>query len=225
MSILNPIVSKFSLTAGVPQEVYFCPGGKSHSILDVTFYKDNSGGDALIAIALATEANPANLTSVDYFIDDIQLIGIVNSAELNKVVVGSGERLFIQVLSGPDVVARITGVEETNPKVLKAGRLAAMSIPGTSQTQVYSNALGNTSYISASITIFNNSMTLPAQIQGWIGSNAVPTATDKILNVSIPANDTTVIENLLLAPNEKIFIQSDQVNSEVFINGTVVASA
>lgn len=219
MSILNPVVSKFSLTAGVPQEVYYCPAGKTHAIVDVTFYKDNSATDALIAIALATEPNPANLTTVDYFIDDIQLIGIVNSAELNKVIVGVGERLYIQVLSGPDVVARITGVEENNPKVLKAGRLAAMSIPGTSQTQVYSNALANTAYISASITIFNNSQTLPAAVQGWIGTNAVPVATDKILNVSIPANDTTVIENLLLAPNEKIFIQSDQVNSEIFVNG------
>lgn len=224
MSILNPIVSKYSLTAGVPQEVYYCPPGKTHAILDVTFYKDSSASDALIAVALATEPNPANLTTVDYFIDDIQLIGIVNSAELNKVVVGVGERLYVQVLSGPDMIVRVTGVEENNPKVLKAGRLAAMSIPGTSQTQVYSNALANTAYISASITIFNNSQTLPAAVQGWIGTNAIPVATDKILNVSIPANDTTVIENLLLAPNEKIFVQSSEVNSEVFVNGLVVAS-
>jgi len=222
MSILNPIVSKFSLTAGAPQEVYFCPAGKTHAILDLTFFKDNSNGDSLIAVALSSEANPTNLTSVDYFIDDIQLIGIVNSAELNKVVVGVGERLYVMVMSGPDVVARVSGVEENNPKVLKAGRLAALNIPGTSQIQVYSNAIPNTAYISASITIFNNSTTLPAAVQGWIGSNAVPTANDKIMNVSIPANDTTIIENVLMAPNEKIFIQSDTVNTECFINGTCV---
>ena len=148
MGILNPVVSKFTLVQGVPQEVYVCPGSKTHAVVDLSFFKDDLGGDALIAVALASESNPNNLTTIDYFIDDIQLVGAVNSAELNKVIVGQGERLFIKVVSG---------VEENNPKVLKAGRLAASSIAGTAQTQIYSNALGNVVYIFASATIFNTS--------------------------------------------------------------------
>lgn len=223
MGILNPVISKFSLSAGVPQEVYSCPVSKSHAIVDLSFYKDNLAQDALIAVALSTESNPANLTSVDFFIDDIELIGVVNSAELNKVVVGKGERLYLMVMQGPDVVIRLSGVEEANPKVLAAGRLAASGVTGTSQTQIYNNNLPNTAYTSCSVTIFNTSANLNAEVQAWISSSATPGAADKILKITIPFQDTTILENILLAPNERIFIQSDQPNSEYFINGIVVS--
>ena len=222
MGILNPVVSKFSLVAGVPQEVYSCPAGKSHAIVDVSLFKDNLGSDALIAVALSTESNPANLTSVDYFIDDIELIGIVNSAELNKVVVGQGERLYLRVIQGPDVVVRVSGVEENNSKVLKAGRLAAGSIAGTAQTQIFNNNQPNTAYTSASFTIFNTSTTTNAEVQAWITTSATPGTSDKVMKITIPFNDTTIVENLLLAPNEKIFVQSTQINCEYFVNGIVV---
>jgi hypothetical protein len=223
MGILNPVVSKFSLTVGVPQEVYSCPVSKSHAIVDLSFYKDNLAQDALIAVALSSESNPANLTSVDYFIDDIELIGVVNSAELNKVVVGKGERLYLHVLAGPDVVVRLSGVEETNPKVLNAGRLAAAAVTGTSQTQIFNNNAANTAYTSCSITIFNTSANSNAEVQAWITSSATPGAADKVLKITIPFQDTTILENILLAPNERVFIQSDQPNNEYFINGVVVS--
>ena len=223
MGILNPVVSKFSLTAGVPQEVYSCPVTKSHAVVDLSFFKDNLASDALIAVALASEPNPANLTSVDYFIDDIELIGIVNSAELNKVVVGQGERIYLKVISGPDVVVRLSGVEESNPKVLKAGRLAAAGVAGIAQTQIYANAIPNVSYISTSVTIFNTSSTTNAQVEAWISTSPTPAASDKVLKITIPFNDTTVLENILLAPNEKIFVQSDTPGCEFFVNGIVIS--
>lgn len=221
MGILNPVVSKFSLTAGVPQEVYSCPASKSHAIVDLSFFKDDLANDALISVALAAESNPDNLTSVDYFIDDIELIGMVNSAELNKVIVGQGERLYIKVISGPDVVIRLCGVEEANTKVVKAGRLAAAAISGITQTQIFENTVPNVAYINASVTIFNTSATSNAQVQAWISSSATPAASDKVLKITIPFQDTTILENVLLAPNEKIFVQSDQP-SEYFINGILV---
>lgn len=223
MGILNPVVSKFTLVQGVPQEIYVCPGSKTHAVVDLSFFKDDLGGDALIAVALASESNPANLTSIDYFIDDIQLVGAVNSAELNKVIVGQGERLFIKVMSGVDIVARLSGVEENNPKVLKAGRLSASSISGTAQTQIYANALPNVAYISASATIFNTSSTENAQVEAWISTSGVPAASDKVLKLEVPFSDTTILENILLAPNEKIFVKSSVTDTEYFVNGTVVA--
>lgn len=223
MSILNPVVSKFSLVAGVTQEVYSCPVTKTHAIVDLSFFKDNLASDALIAVALSSDANPANLTSVDFFIDDIELIGIVNSAELNKVVVGQGERLYLKVVSGPDIVVRLSGVEENNPKVLKAGRLAASSIAGVAQTQIYGNSIPNVAYVSASVTIFNTSPTTNAQVEAWITTSATPAASDKVLKITIPFEDTTILENILLAPNEKIFVQSDLANAEYFVNGIVIS--
>jgi hypothetical protein len=224
MGILNPVVSKFSLVAGTPQEVYVCPGTKTHAVVDLSFYKDNLAADALIAVALASESNPANLTTVDYFIDDIQLIGTVNAAELNKVVVGQGERLYVVVLTGPDVVVRLSGVEENNPKVLKAGRLAASSIGSTAQTQIYSNAIANTAYISCSATIFNTSSNTNATVEAWISTSGTPSASDKVLKIEVPFEDTTILENILLAPNEKIFVQGSLAGMEYFVNGMVVSS-
>jgi hypothetical protein len=221
MALLNHVVSKTSVTVGNPQQVYICPANKTHAIVDVSFYKENTSSDALIAIALSTESNPTNLTTVDYFVDDIQLIGTVNVAELNRIIVGQGERLYIKVISGPDIVIRLTGAEENNPLVAKAGRLAALSINSTAQTQVYSNAIPNVSYISSSVTIFNTSNTNIATVHAWVSSSTTPSASDKILKVDIPANDTTIIENLTLASDEKIFIQSSELNTEIFINGIV----
>lgn len=222
MSLLNPVVSKFNLTAGVPQLVYSCPSNKSHATVDLTFYKDNLVTDALIEVAMSTETNPANLTSVDFFIDDIELIGVVNSAELNKVIVGKGENLFLRVVTGPDVVVRLSGVEENNVKVQKAGRLAALAVAGTAQTKIYENALPNISYISASLTVYNSSNVNTAEIQAWISTSGTPSASDKIMKINIPTQDTSIIENILMAPNEKIFVQSSQPNAEYFVNGVVV---
>lgn len=222
MGILNPILSKTTLTQGVPQEVYYCPPDKSHAIIDVTFFKDQVESDSLIEIALSTKSNPAELNSVDYFIDDIELIGGVNSAELNKVIVGSGERLHIRVVTGPNIVIRMTGVEESNPRVLKAGRLGAMAAPGTNNVTVYDNNLPGVSYTSCSITIYNASQTDSAEIEGWITESENPTATDKILRINIPVEDTTIIENIMLAPGERIVFRSSQPLTEYFINGVVI---
>lgn len=224
MALLIPVVSKFSLVQGVPQEIYSCPVSKSHAVVDMSFFKDDLANDALIAVALTTKSNATDLNTVDFFIDDIELIGIVNSAELNKVVVGSGERLFLLVMQGPDIVVRLSGVEEQNPKVLKAGRLAASSITGTAQTVIFHNNLPNTAYTSASLTIFNTSADQNADVQCWITSSETPATSDKVMKITIPFEDTTIVENVLLAPNERLVVQSSQPNSEFFVNGIVISN-
>lgn len=224
MALLNPVVSKFTLTAGVPHEVYMCPANKSHALVNLSFFKDNLSGTSLIAVALSSESNPANLTTVDYFVDDIELIDTVNVAELDKIIVGKGERLYVKVLSGSNINVRLSGIEENNPKILKAGRLAATNIPNTARTQIYSNNLSNVSYISTSVTIFNTSPTNNNQVECWVSTSNTPSATDKVLNIRIPPQDTTILENLLISPNEKIFVRANQSNTEFFINGFVVSA-
>ena len=223
MSILNPIASKFVIDTGVAQEVYFCPVGKSHAIVDVSFLKDSFTGTSVISVALTKESNPANLTTVDYFIDDIDLVDEVNSAELNKLIVGSGERLIVKVLQGPAVSIRLSGVEENNPKVLRAGKIVATVVAGTSQTLLYFNELPSVSYVSTSVTMYNPSPTLTAEIDVWISTQAVPTATDKVLKIKITPQDTTIIENILMLHNEKLFVRSNQIDCEYFLVGMVVA--
>lgn len=223
MGILNAIASKFTLAVNVPQEIYLCPAGKSHAIVDVSFLKDTFANSSLISIALTTESNPAALTATDYFIDDIELVDDVNSAELNKIIVGTGERLIIRVLSGEPVNVRLSGVEENNPKVLKAGKLAAISMAGTTQAQIYANALPSVAYISSSLTVYNSSATLVSEVEVWVTSLSVPVAADKVIRLKVTPQNTTIVENLLLLSGEKVFVRSSQVATEYFMIGMVVA--
>lgn len=223
MGILNAIASKFTLAVNVPQEIYLCPAGKSHAIVDVSFLKDSFTGSALISIALSTESNPAALTSTDYFIDDIELVDDVNSAELNKIIVGTGERLIVRVISGTSVNVRVSGVEESNVKVLKAGKLAAVTIAGTTQTQLYANALSSVAYISSSLTVYNASATLTAEVEVWITSLTVPVDADKVIRLKVTPQNTTIVENLLLLTGEKVFVRSNQISSEYYMLGMVVS--
>lgn len=221
MAILNMISSKATLALNTPQEVYICPVSKSHAIVDVSFLRPGFVGSSLISIAMSTESNPANLTSVDYFVDDIELVDQSNFAELNKVIVGPGQRLFVTVISGESISVRVSGVEEANPKVLAAGKLVATAIAGTSQTQIYANALPSVAYISGSLTIYNNSAVNNAVVEVWVTSQSTPTDADKVIMTKITPHDTTIIENMLILPTEKIFVRSDQANSEYFLSAMV----
>lgn len=222
---LNPIFSKSEITT-TTQLVYSCPANKTHAIIDISFFKDDVSQDSLIAVALSSDSNPANLTTVDFFIDDIQLVGGTNTAELNKVIVGAGQFVYVKIIEGVNVNVRVTGVEENNSLVLQAGRLAAASISGTGQTQIYSTLLSNVAYVSSSITIYNTSTLNSATIEAWISSSATPSdAADKVLKLVVPINDTAILENLILAPNDKVFVKSSEPNAEFFINGVVLKNA
>lgn len=223
MSILNPVISKFLLTVNNPVQVYSCPAGKTHAILDVSFFRDSDVGDSLIGIAVSDSNDASSLSTVDYFIDDIELIGSVNFAELNKLVVGAGQKVYIKVLQGPNVSIRLAGVEENNPKVLKAGRLAAMATPTLNQTQLYHNDTPNAAYTAASLTIFNVN-TEECVVEGWITSSTSPSAGDKFIKLAIPGQDTVIIEAMLLAPGERIFFKSNRALTEYFIVGTVIGA-
>lgn len=222
MALLQPFSSSTILTEGVPQEVYACPSNKSHAIVNVNFFKTQVTSDAIIEIALSTSSDPNSLTSVDYFIDDIELIGNVNSAELNKVIVGRGEKLFIRVVNGPDIAARVEGMEEDNPAVLQAGRLTAMATSGTSQATLYTNNLENASYTSASITIYNADAEDDANMKMWITKKETPSTEDQVFGVVLTPEDTIIVENINLLPEEKIVVQSSTPNAEWFVNGIVV---
>lgn len=225
MSLLNPIVSKAILSAGTTQEVYMCPAGKTHAYVDLSFFRDDTNTSSMIAIGLSTLSNPASLTTLDFFIDDIELINEVNTAEMSKVIVGSGERLFVKVISGTQVAVRVSGVEENSTKVMKAGRLAASTVPGTAQTKILdATTYTGASYVSASITIFNTSTTNNAKVEMWVTSSETdPGNADKNMLITIPIEDTTIVENILLLPNEKVFVRSDVAGIEYFINGTVIS--
>lgn len=223
MATLNPVVSKFTLTDSSTVQVYTCPPSKSYAVIDISLLKIDNSQDAIVAIALSPNSNPANLTSVDFFVDDIALLSQVNTAELTKVIVGPGEYLYVKKVSGPTVNVRVTGIEESaNSKILKAGRLAASSISGTNQTLIYQTTQQNALYVSASATIFNTSDST-ATITAWITSAASPSDNDKVLQLEIPTQDTVILENVILVPNEKIYVASTQPNTEYFINGMVVS--
>jgi len=223
MAIITPVTSKMTVNSGNVIEVYGCPSNKTNAYITLTFFKEDITADSLVMIALTDKTDPATLTTVDYFIDDLELIGTANNAELDKLIVGTNEKLYVKVVNGPDVNIRVSGVEENNPKIIKAGRLAASKLTGTGQTQIFQNNFNNVAYITASITIFNTQAD-NALVEMWVTSNATPATSDKVMKIEIPGNDTTIVSNLMFNPNEKIFVRSNQPNTEYFINGIVVSA-
>jgi hypothetical protein len=223
MGILNPFAGNYSVAQGAIQLVYTCPSNKSHALVDLSFFKDNVS-DATIQVALSTAAS-GSLTSVDYFLDDIVLLGVNKTAELTKVIVGKNENLYVKLLSGTSNV-RASGVEELNSKVGLAGRLSASNIPvANTQTKIYECVTAGAAYVSTSVTLFNSSLTTNATIQFWVTAGAgAPGGNDKLMEATVIPNDTVVIENLITLPGEKLWVRSDQANTEYFVNGVVVLS-
>lgn len=224
MAILTPVKSKFTLTKGTVQELYSCPADKSHAVLDASFFRNLITDDTFVEIALTTKTSPAQLTSLDFFLDDIEMSGSVNFVELSKFIVGPGEKVYARVWEGDDVNIRITGMEETNPRVLQAGRLGAQYGPANESVVVYTADTPGTSYVSCSVTIYNPDEDESAEVEMWITSNNTPTDVDKILRFNLTPEDSSILENVILHPGEKIILRSDIENSEYFINGTVVGT-
>lgn len=222
MGILNPFAANFAVAQGAVQLVYTCPATKSHALVDLSFFKDNVA-DATIQVALSTAA-AGSLTSVDYFLDDIVLLGVNKTAELTKVIVGKNENLYVKLVAGTANV-RCSGVEELNSKVGLAGRLSASNMAtANTQTKIFECVTANAAYCSTSVTLYNSSLTNNATVRVWISTSATPGVADKVLETVVIANDTVVIENLITLPGEKIYALSDQANCEFFVNGVIVLS-
>lgn len=225
MSLLNPVVSAFTITSATPVEVYVCPAGKTHAIVDLSFLKDDLTTSSLIAVYLAAESNPAALTSVDSFIDDIELVGTQNSVELSKVVVGQGQRLYVGLVTGTAISVRVSGMEENNAFILGAGRLAASSVAGTAQVQLWHNNAPTTAYASVSITAYNSSSTTEAVTELWVSDTDTPTAARKVMNARLTPQDTTIVENVTMRPGERLYVRSSVANAEYFVNGVIIKAA
>lgn len=224
MAILTPFEAKFKLTEGVPVELYSCPEDKSHAFLDATFFRELLDTDTFVEIGLSTKSSAAQLTSLDFFLDDIELAGGVHNAELTKLVVGPGERVYARVWEGEDVNVRVTGVEEDNPLILKAGRLGAKYSGEDVKEVVFDNILAGTAYTACSVTVYNPDDTETADIEVWISKDNSPSDLDKISRFQLTTEDSAIIESIILSAGDKIICRSNIANTEFFVNGLVTKS-
>ena len=226
MPNFNVICSKFNIPLNVPTLIYTCPNIMSHTTLDLSLLNDASLGSSVVAVGLSSDPNPGNLTTLDYFIDDILLTaGDTNSAELANVIVGKNENLIIKVTDGPGVTVRATGIEENNAAVVKAGRLAAMaSTTANQQSLLFFNNLPNISYAKGFITVFNTHDTTDCLIEVWVAPNTTPTIVEKVQKKLVTAKKSVMIENVLLLPNERVYVTSSIPGTEFFFSGRIIGA-
>lgn len=224
MAILNMFEAKFTLTEGVPVELYSCPEGKSHAFLDATFFRDLIDTDTFVEIGLSTKSSPTQLNSLDFFLDDIEMAGGVHNGELCKLVVGAGERVYARVWQGEDVNVRVTGVEETNPLVLRAGRLGAKYATEDVQEVIFENDLAGTAYTACSVTVYNPDENETADVEIWVSKATTPDALDKIARFPLSTEDSAIIESVILAPGDKVICRSSIDQTEFFVNGMVTGA-
>lgn len=230
---ITPVVSKARLDDTNPtQLVYSCPPTATYAIVDVTITKEDTSLDVTLRAAISTDTNASNLTSIDYFSDKIDINGSVTLAEINRLIIGPNQNLFISVVSASSpnyaVNVRVNGIQDTVlNKIVAAGRLAASTYAPNSINALFDAAsYTNVSYVTGALSIGNNS-TNQALIEVWISdstntSNIPPQ--DKVLHTVIPSQDTVILESIMTSNTEKIYVRSSVANVEYFLNGMVMRS-
>lgn len=224
MATILPVVTisaKARLTKGELKTVYICPKDKTHAVLDITLLhdKDDKIGDkAVVNFYISKDPNVVvpDLNSALMLGVDVESSMI--NPELGKIIVGSGQALSIEMTEGVAINARITGLEEDNPFINKAGRLGVVVLNKANEAQEvfrYDNPLGAS--VTGTMSIFNPSDKLSTKSKIWITDNRGKVSeVDLIMKADVTPGNSAFVENITLAPGERILIDSA-------VKGTVVA--
>jgi len=218
---INTVSSKMSVPANGHITLYTCPADKSHALVDIDLF-NTSTSNVTLKIAVTNKAYSA-LTPDDYILHDLLLSSVDNQVNISGIFVGKNEHIYIEA-NAAGVNARLSGIEETNVHVGKAGQLASATyVPNATPYQVYQATLPNTSSTSCYLNIYNPNTT-SSNISIYISSNTTPTNDDLIFTTSVAPQQTICIDKLLVNQPEKLFLKVSDASVRVYLNGVVITS-
>lgn len=219
MSTFSAVTSNAALALNDVVALYTCPAGKTHAYVDVNIFKpDSVSGDASFAIAVTSNAIGA-IVDTDYLLG--KPILVTSSARnyfANKIAVGTGQTLYVKCLSG-SFNARLSGIEENNPAVLAAGKLAGIAVPTTGLTSVFKTALSAATVSMVSVSIRNAAASTPATIAAYITNAVSPGPADRIDDLVLQPGQYSLYANIILKPNESFFIDNTAASVFAVVNG------
>lgn len=231
MSLLLPVVAKTRLTKNQFAQVYMCPGDKTNSIVDLTFFLDVAATNQASNFVNVYLSNTKNLTKAnakDTLFKRIPLGLPEVTPELSKIIVGKNQTLYVELVGDGPVNVRVSGLEESNQVVTSAGTVAQVVTTGSGIFELYRLDNPLATYFSGTLVATNPNATAD-EVYMWVTDNVeVKTLAESARLVDrvqklLPAKDETVlVENITLAPNERIYVSSKAKGTIFNLNGLVI---
>lgn len=206
MSVIPASTSTRILT-GANQVVYTCPGARSHSFINIAIFNPNAvNAEYSIAITDSDAAPPDNQAMIQQ-----RPISSKDTLFFNRLVVGPNQRVHVRSFDEP-INVRLTAMEETNPNINDAGLLTIDGVlPGLANVPIAAGG-GNVVILNASTRpdlvavscdlIVRNMDNSPSTFQARIDTGNDSATSAGFVEQIIPANDTIIIDNILLNSNE-----------------------
>lgn len=211
-----------------------CPADKTHAIVDLSMFLDvpaTNQKQSKVNVYLTT-SNKLSSNGADHILFKEVTLGIPEvSPEFSKIIVGPKQYLFVELVGEGPVNVRVSGLEENNPHVVKGGRLGYIKVNPVGIYEVYRLDTPLATYCSGTLAL-TNTTDGKNQVQVWVTDNEeVKSLTDtnhfvnKVQFIEFEGKETVFIENLTIAPNERIYIHSNKVNVVASYNGVVINAA
>lgn len=221
MSSINSVTSNTALAVNDLFNIYTLASGKSHAVVDVSLFKPNSS--AATFNVYITDTAIGSLTALDAVTRNMGIPTTNGSFLLEKAIVGPGQSVFIKSALGA-FNARLAGVEENNTSIGSAGKLAAFLFTTgmTTPQLLYKPATLDPALVLClcSMTAYNNGGTT-ASVDVYITTGTTPAPSDLVDTISIEAGKNGELANILLNPNESIFVKATPGNVNFHLNGYV----
>lgn len=232
--LVIPVVSKHRLTKNEFKKIYMCPADKTHSIVDVTMFFDMPAGNknpTYVTFYLSNSGSYTSESHNDLLISRVVLGVPEVTPELGKIIVGKNQHLYAEIIGEGPVNIRVSGLEEKNPLVKVAGRCAGFQIGKIGIHEVYRLDNPLATYGSYTLAISNRATGVDDEIIVWVTDNVeVKSVTeaarlvDRVAKLGLEVGETAFIENITLAPNERIYVSTKTTAIVFSLNGLVVSA-
>lgn len=214
---LNTVTSKTSIAENNNAICYTCAHDKSHAKIDLDIV--NTAAFSTVRVALSIKPI-TSLAAEDFIVPMLELDTSDKQVSLTGIIVGKDEHLYVFVDSGA-INVRVSGTEEANPFVGKAGQLVSVVTQQVNQNElIYTSNVVNTVSSTGSILIYNPN-TANADIELYISTAATPSVNDRTLSITVRAGELISVNKALLNANESLFLKSTIAGLTVYFNGLV----
>lgn len=232
MSLLLPVIAKTRLTANKFAQVYMCPGDKTNSVVDLTFFLDVPATNQkanFVNVYLSNSKTLTKRTDKDMIFHRVPLGLPEVTPELSKIIVGKNQTLYVELIGDGPVNVRVSGLEEKNPVVTAAGTVAQVVSTGTGVYELYRLDNPLATYFSGTLSVVNPTTSNNEEVYMWVTDNVEVKSVgesgrliDRVQKL-LPAKEETIfVENITLAPNERIYVSSKLKGVVFNLNGMVV---
>lgn len=230
MPLLLPVIAKARLTDNRFEQVYLCPGDKSHSIVDISFFLDLPNTNQkpnFVNVYLSNTRDKSVADPSEMIFSRIPLGLAEVSPELSKIVVGKNQVLYIELVGTGPVNVRVSGLEESNESVVKSGVLASKTSKANGVIELMKLDNPLTTFFTGTLTVINPDVKEDDENIVWVTYNdevkdLEDKPEDRVQKLFTVKGETTLVENILLKPNERIYVSSKRAGTVFNLIGMIV---